>query len=158
MIEKIADLVHEKKLEGISDIRDESAKEEIRIVIELKKGENADIILNNLYKMTQMQTSFGVNAVAIVNGAPRVLNLKQFLEVFYAHRREVLLRRTAYELRKAEERGHILEGLKIAVENIDANEDGTEIRLGFAEWQTVQAVQMLLARFGRMVAEPEHHG
>ena len=120
LIEKIADLVHEKKLEGISDIRDESAKEEIRVVIELKKGENADIILNNLYKLTQMQTSFGVNAVAIVNGAPRVLNLKQFLEVFYAHRREVLLRRTAYELRKAEERGHILEGLKIAVENIDA--------------------------------------
>ncbi len=119
LIEKIADLVHEKKIEGISDIRDESAKNEIRVVIELKKGENGDIILNNLYKMTQMQTSFGVNMVALVNGAPRVMNLKQLLEVFYQHRREVLIRRTAYELRRAEERGHILEGLKIAVENID---------------------------------------
>lgn len=120
LIEKIAELVHAKKIEGISDIRDESAKEEIRVVIELKKGENADIILNNLYKLTPMQSSFGVNTVALVNGAPRVLNLKQLLEVFYQHRREVLLRRTAFELRKAEERGHILEGLKIAVENIDA--------------------------------------
>ena len=119
LIEKIADLVHNKKLEGISDIRDESAKGEIRVVIDLKKGENADIILNNLYKLTPMQTTFGVNTVALVNGAPRVLNLKQLLEVFYHHRREVIVRRTAYELRKAEERGHILEGLKIAVENID---------------------------------------
>ncbi len=120
LIEKIAELVLAKKIEGISDIRDESAKGDIRVVIELKKGENADIILNNLYKLTPMQSSFGVNTVALVNGAPRVLNLKQLLEVFYQHRREVLLRRTAFELRKAEERGHILEGLKIAVENIDA--------------------------------------
>jgi DNA gyrase subunit A len=119
LIEKIAELVHAKKVEGISDIRDESAKGEIRVVIDLKKGENADIILNNLYKLTPMQTSFGVNTVALVNGSPRVLNLKQLLEVFYQHRREVVVRRTAYELRKAEERGHILEGLKIAVENID---------------------------------------
>jgi DNA gyrase subunit A len=111
LIEKIAELVHEKRLEGISDIRDESAKGDIRIVIELKKGENGDIILNNLYKLTQMQTSFGVNMVALVNGAPRLLNLKQLLEIFYQHRREVVLRRTAFELRKAEERGHILEGL-----------------------------------------------
>jgi DNA gyrase subunit A len=120
LLEKIADLVHEKKIEGISDLRDESAKGEIRVVIELKKGENADIILNNLYKLTPMQTSFGVNTVALVKGAPRVLNLKQLLEIFYAHRREVVLRRTGFDLRKAEERGHILEGLKIAVENIDA--------------------------------------
>ena len=119
LIEKIAELVHDKKIEGISDLRDESAKNEIRVVIEIKKGENADIILNNLYKLTPMQSSFGVNTVALVNGAPRILNLKQLLEVFYQHRREVILRRTAYELRKAEERGHILEGLKIAVENID---------------------------------------
>lgn len=119
LIEKIAELVHAKKIEGISDIRDESAKQEIRIVIDLKKGENADIILNNLYKLTPMQSTFGVNSIALVNGQPRVLNLKQILEVFYQHRREVILRRTAYELRKAEERGHILEGLKIAVENID---------------------------------------
>ena len=120
LIEKIAELVHTKRVEGISDIRDESAKNEIRVVIEIRKGENADIILNNLYKLTSMQTTFGVNTVALVNGAPRVLNLKQLLEIFYQHRREVVLRRTAFELRKAEERGHILEGLKIAVENIDA--------------------------------------
>ncbi len=119
LIEKIAELVHEKKIEGLSDIRDESAKSEMRVVIELKKGENADIILNNLYKLTPMQSTFGVNIVALVDGAPRVLNLKNLLEVFYKHRREVILRRTAYELRKADERGHILEGLKIAVENID---------------------------------------
>jgi DNA gyrase subunit A len=119
LIEKIAELVHAKRIEGISDIRDESNKDGIRVVIDLKKGENADIILNNLYKLTPMQSSFGVNIVALVNGAPRILNLKQLLEVFYQHRREVVLRRTAFELRKAEERGHILAGLKIAVENID---------------------------------------
>jgi len=119
LIEKIAELVHQKRLEGISDIRDESAQNDIRVVIECKKGENADIILNNLYKLTPMQTTFGVNMLALVNGAPRVMNLKQILEVFYLHRREVIIRRTSYELRKAEERGHILEGLKIAVESID---------------------------------------
>jgi DNA gyrase subunit A len=111
--------VREKKLEGITDLRDESAEDDIRIVIELKKGEIPDIILNNLYKLTPMQTSFGVNAVALVNGAPKVLNLKQMLEQFYLHRREVVVRRTAYELRQAEAKGHILLGLKIAVENID---------------------------------------
>jgi DNA gyrase subunit A len=120
LIEKIAELVHNKKIEGISDIRDESAKGEIRVVIELKKGENGEIILNNLYKLTPLQSSFGVNVVALHKGAPRILNLKQLLEIFYDHRREVILRRTAHDLRKAEERGHILEGLKIAVENIDA--------------------------------------
>jgi len=119
LIERIAELVREKKIEGITDLRDESAGDGIRIVIELRKGEVADIILNNLYKMTPMQSSFGVNTVALVNGAPRVLNLKQLLELFYRHRREVVIRKTAYELRQAEERGHILEGLKIAVENID---------------------------------------
>lgn len=119
LIERIADLVREKKIEGITDLRDESAEDEIRVVIELKKGEIPDIILNNLYKLTPMQTSFGVNAVALVNGAPKVLNLKQMLEQFYLHRREVVVRRTAYELRQAEAKGHILLGLKIAVENID---------------------------------------
>lgn len=119
LIERIADLVREKKIEGITDLRDESAEDEIRIVIELKKGEIPDIILNNLYKLTPMQTSFGVNAVALVNGAPKVLNLKQMLEQFYLHRREVIVRKTAYELRQAEARGHVLLGLKIAVENID---------------------------------------
>ena len=119
LIEKIADLVRAKKLEGISDLRDESNKDGMRIVIDLKRAENPEIILNNLYKLTQMQQSFGVNTVALVKGAPRVLNLKQMLEIFYAHRREVVLRRTAHDLRKAEERGHTLEGLKIAVESID---------------------------------------
>ena len=120
LIEKIVELVHAKRIEGISDIRDESNKDGIRVVIDLKKGENGDIILKNLYKLTPMQSTFGVNTVALVNGAPRILNLKQLLEVFYLHRREVILRRTAYELRRAEERGHILAGLKIAVESIDA--------------------------------------
>jgi DNA gyrase subunit A len=119
LIERIADLVREKKIEGITDLRDESAEDDIRIVIELKKGEIPDIILNNLYKLTPMQTSFGVNAVALVNGSPKVLNLKQMLEQFYLHRREVIVRKTAFELRQAEARGHILLGLKIAVENID---------------------------------------
>jgi DNA gyrase subunit A len=119
LIERIADLVRDKKLEGISDLRDESAADEIRVVIELKRGEIADIVLNNLYKMTPMQSSFGVNTVALVNGAPRILNLKQLLELFYKHRREVILRRTSFELRQAEARGHILLGLKTAVENID---------------------------------------
>ena len=119
LIERIADLVRDKKLEGISDLRDDSAANEIRVVIELKRGEIADIVLNNLYKMTPMQSSFGVNTVALVNGAPRILNLKQMLELFYKHRREVILRRTSYELRQAEARGHILLGLKTAVENID---------------------------------------
>jgi DNA gyrase subunit A len=159
LIEKIAELVHAKRIEGISDIRDESAKNEIRIVIEIRKGENADIILNNLYKLTSMQSTFGVNTVALVNGAPRVLNLKQLLEIFYQHRREVVLRRTAHDLRKAEERGHILEGLKIAVENIDevvriirgAKDTSTaseELRAKFAlsEVQAKAILDMRLAR------------
>lgn len=143
LIEKIADLVHEKKIEGISDLRDESAAEGIRIVIELKKGENADIILNNLYKLTPMQSSFGVNTVALVNGAPHVLNLKQLLEIFYRHRREVILRRTAHDLRKAEERGHILEGLKIAVENIDP-----VVKIIREAKDTPAAQAQLMERFG----------
>jgi DNA gyrase subunit A len=142
LIERIADLVREKKIEGITDLRDESAEDDIRIVIELRKGEIPDIILNNLYKLTPMQTSFGVNAVALVNGAPRVLNLKQMLEQFYLHRREVIVRKTAFELRQAESRGHILLGLKIAVENID--EVVRTIR-GAAD--TDSAHQDLVARF-----------
>ncbi len=108
LIERIADLVREKKIEGISDLRDESADSDIRIVIELKKGEMAEILLNNLYKLTPMQTSFGVNMVCLVNGAPRLVNLKQMLEQFYLHRREVIVRKTSYELRQAEAKGHIL--------------------------------------------------
>ncbi len=142
LIERIADLVREKKLEGITDLRDESAEADIRIVIELRKGEIPDIVLNNLYKLTPMQSTFGVNTVALVNGAPRILNVKQMLEQFYLHRREVIVRRTAFELRQAEARGHILLGLKIAVENID--EVVRTIR-GAADTET--AHQDLVARF-----------
>ena len=120
LIERIAELVRDKKIEGISDLRDESAENDIRVVVEVKRGEMAEVLLYNLYKQTALQTSFGVNTVALVNGIPRVLNLKQILESFYSHRREVVIRRTAFELRQAEERGHILDGLRIAVENIDA--------------------------------------
>ncbi len=119
LIEKIADLVNEKKIEGISDIRDESAKKEIRIVIDVRKGEQAEIILNHLYKLTPMQSNFGVNLVALSKGKPRLFNLKDMLEEFYHHRREVVLRRTAFLLKKNEEKAHLLVGLKIAVENSD---------------------------------------
>jgi DNA gyrase subunit A len=119
LIEKIAELVNEKKIEGITDLRDESAQDEIRVVIELRKGEMGEIILNNLFKLTPLQSSFGVNMVALVNGTPRIVNLKDVLEHFFQHRKEVIIRRTAFELRKAEERAHILEGLKIAVESLD---------------------------------------
>ena len=120
LIEKIAELINEGKIEGISDIRDESAQSEIRVVIELKRGEVGEIVLNNLYKQTQMQSSFGVNMVALMNSTPKLMNLKLILEQFYLHRQEVILRKTAFELRKAEERAHILLGLKVAVENLDA--------------------------------------
>jgi len=120
LLERIAELVRDKKIEGITDLRDESAQEDIRVVIELKKGENPEILLNNLYNLTPLQSSFGINMVALEKGLPRLLNLKQILESFYQHRREIVLRRTAYDLKKAEERAHILLGLKIAVENLDA--------------------------------------
>ncbi|HQU81372.1 MAG TPA: DNA gyrase subunit A [Azonexus sp.] len=119
LIEKIAELVNEKKIEGISDIRDESDKSGMRVVIELKRGEVGEVILNNLYKQTQLQDTFGMNMVALVDGQPRLLNLKQMLECFLSHRREVVTRRTVYELRKARERGHILEGLAVALSNVD---------------------------------------
>jgi DNA gyrase subunit A len=120
LIEKIADLTQDKKMEGISDLRDESDRDGVRIVIELKKNEIPQVVLNNLFKHTQLQTTFGVIMLALVNNRPEVLNLKQVLERFVAHRREVVVRRTAFELRKAEERAHILEGLKIAIDNLDA--------------------------------------
>ena len=119
LIEKIADLVRDKSVEGISDIRDESVQEDVRVVIELKRGESGEVILNQLYKHTPLQSSFGVNMVALVSGIPKLLNLKVVLEQFILHRQEVIIRRTAYELRKAEERAHILLGLKTAVENAD---------------------------------------
>ncbi len=119
LLERMAELVNEKKLEGISDIRDESDKSGMRVVIELKRGELPEVVLNNLYKQTQLQDTFGINMVALVDGQPRLLNIKQMLEAFLAHRREVVTRRTVFELRKARERGHILEGLAVAIANVD---------------------------------------
>ena len=120
LIEKIAQLVREKKLEGISELRDESDRDGIRVVLELKRGEMAQVVLNNLYKHTQMQTTFGIIMLALVNNQPKVLKLNELLNLFLQHRRDVVLRRTRYELRKAEERAHILEGLKIAIDHLDA--------------------------------------
>lgn len=119
LLERIAELVTDKKIEGISDIRDESDKSGMRVVIELKRGEVPEVVLNNLYKLTQLQDTFGMNMVALVDGQPRLLNLRQMLECFLSHRREVITRRTVFELRKARERGHVLEGLAVALANID---------------------------------------
>ncbi|WP_044041476.1 DNA gyrase subunit A [Caballeronia insecticola] len=119
LLERIAELVNEKKIEGISDIRDESDKSGMRVVIELKRGEVPEVILNNLYKQTQLQDTFGMNLVALVDGQPKLLNLKEMIDCFLSHRREVLTRRTVYELRKARDRGHVLEGLAVALANID---------------------------------------
>jgi len=119
LLERIAELVREKRLEGISDLRDESDKSGMRVVFELKRGEVPEVVLNNLYKQTQLQDTFGMNMVALVDGQPKLLNLKQMLECFLSHRREVVTRRTVYELRKARERGHVLEGLAVALANID---------------------------------------
>jgi DNA gyrase subunit A len=119
LLERIAELVIEKKVEGISDIRDESDKSGMRVVIELKRGEVPEVVLNNLYKNTQLQDNFGMNMVALVDNQPRLLNLKQLLECFLRHRREVVTRRTLFELRKARDRGHVLEGLAVALANID---------------------------------------
>jgi DNA gyrase subunit A len=119
LLERIAELVNERKLEGISDIRDESDKSGMRVVIELKRGEIPEVVLNNLYKQTQLQDSFGINMVALVDGQPRLLNIRQMLEAFLAHRREVVTRRTIFDLRKARERGHLLEGLAVAIANVD---------------------------------------
>jgi DNA gyrase subunit A len=117
--ERMAELVHEKKIEGISHIQDESDKSGMRLVIELKRGEVPEVVLNNLYKQTQLQDTFGINMVALVNGQPKLCNLKDLIEVFLDHRREVVTRRTVFNLRKARERGHVLEGLAVALANID---------------------------------------
>ena len=119
LLERIAELVNEKKVEGISDLRDESDKSGMRVVIELKRGEVPEVVLNNLYKSTQLQDNFGMNMVALVDNQPRLLNLKQMLEYFLQHRREVVTRRTIFELRKTRDRGHVLEGLAVALANID---------------------------------------
>jgi DNA gyrase subunit A len=120
LLEKIAELVTEKRLEGVSDLRDESDKSGMRMVIELKRGEIPEVVLNNLYKITQLQDSFHMNMVALVDGQPKILNLKDLIESFVSHRREVVTRRTVFELRKARERGHVLEGLAVALSNVDA--------------------------------------
>ncbi len=141
LIEKIAELVKEKKIEGITELRDESDKDGLRIVIELRKGEMGDVVLNNLYAQTQMQSVFGINMVALVDGQPRLLNLKEMLDAFIRHRREVVSRRTTYLLRKARERGHILEGLAVALANIDE-----VIELIKSSPTSAEAKEKLLAR------------
>ena len=159
MIERIAELVNERKLDGIADLRDESDRQGMRVVIELKRDAVAEVLLNQLYKHTPMQESFGINMLAIVDGRPRLLTLKDALEVFLRHRREVVVRRTTYELRKAEERLHVLEGLKIAVENLDlaieiirgASDPGTArdaltARLGLSQIQAQAVLDMRLQR------------
>ncbi|MFN3882569.1 MAG: DNA gyrase subunit A [Nitrincola lacisaponensis] len=162
-IEKIAELVKEKKLEGISELRDESDKDGMRIVIELRRGEVPEVIINNLFTQTQLQSVFGINMVALVDGQPRILDLKTMLECFILHRREVVTRRTVYELRKARERGHVLEGLAIALANIDpviqlikespTPADARE-RLVAMPWQPGEVVNML-ERAGEDACRPE---
>jgi len=156
LLERMAELVNDKRIEGISDIRDESDKSGMRVVIELKRNEHPEVVLNNLYKNTQLQDTFGVNMVALVDGQPRLLNLKQMLEAFLSHRREVITRRTRFELRKARERGHVLEGLAVALANVDAMIDTirssatpSEARQRLLErtWHAGVALQML-ARVG----------
>jgi DNA gyrase subunit A len=144
--EKIAELVHEKKIEGIAHIQDESDKSGMRLVIELKKGEVPEVVLNHLYKQTQLQDTFGMNMVALVDGRPRLLNLKDMLQCFLAHRREVITRRTVFELRKARERGHILEGLAVALSNVDEI-----IALIKAAQTPVEAKRGLMARTWRSI-------
>ena len=112
-------MVKEKRIEGVSELRDESDKDGLRIVIELRRGESGEVLLNNLYSRTQLQTAYGINNVALVKGEPRVLNLKEMLEAFLSHRREVVLRRTLFLLKRAQQRGHILEGQAVALANID---------------------------------------
>ncbi|MBB2494984.1 DNA gyrase subunit A [Aquipseudomonas ullengensis] len=163
LIEKIAELVKEKKLEGITELRDESDKDGMRVVIELRRGEVPEVVLNNLYAQTQMQSVFGINVVALVDGQPRTMNLKDMLEVFIRHRREVVTRRTVYELRKARERGHILEGQAVALSNIDpvieliktspTPADAKE-RLIAAAWES-SAVEAMVERAGADSCRPD---
>jgi DNA gyrase subunit A len=163
LLTRIGELVREKKLDGISDLRDESDKSGMRVVIELKRGEVAEIILNNLFKLTQLQDSFGMNMVALVDGQPRVLNLRQFLQFFLQHRREVVVRRTRFELRKARERGHILEGLAVALSNVDeiialikraATPADAKAALMEKMWRSA-LVEEMLARAAADAARPE---
>ncbi|WP_159015720.1 DNA gyrase subunit A [Cognatiluteimonas profundi] len=163
LIEKIAELVKEKKLEGISELRDESDKDGMRIYIEIKRGESAEVVLNNLYQQTQMESVFGINMVALVDGRPQLLNLKQMLQAFVRHRREVVTRRTIFELRKARARAHILEGLTVALANIDemieliktsANPNEARDRMLSRTWEP-GLVGALLAAAGSEASRPE---
>jgi DNA gyrase subunit A len=163
LLEKIAELVNDKRIDGIAHIQDESDKSGMRVVIELKRGEVPDVVLNNLYKQTQLQDTFGMNMVALVDGRPQLLNLKQMLECFLSHRREVVTRRTVFELRKARERGHILEGLAVALSNVDeiialikAAPTPADARreLMARAWQST-LVQDMLARASAEASRPE---
>jgi DNA gyrase subunit A len=163
LIEKIAELVKEKKLEGITELRDESDKDGMRIVIELRRGEVPEVVLNNLYAQPQMQSVFGINVVALIDGQPKVLNLKDMLEAFILHRREVVTRRTVFELRKARERGHILEGQAVALSNIDpvialikASPTPAEAKLALiaTAWES-SAVETMVERAGADACRPD---
>ncbi len=163
LIEKIAELVKDRKLEGITELRDESDKDGLRIYIELRRGEAAEVVLNNLFLHTSLQCVFGINMVALVEGQPRLLNLKQILEAFLAHRREVVVRRTVFDLRKARERAHIVEGLAVALANLDplialirAAADPAAARVALLEqvWMP-GSVTELLARSGAAASRPE---
>ena len=163
LIEKIAGLVKAKKIEGITELRDESDKDGMRIVIELRRGENAEVVINNLYAQTQLQTVFGINVVALDRGQPRLFNLKQLLEAFLAHRSDVVTRRTLFDLAKAKQRAHILEGLGIALANIDpvialikASKSPAEAKLRLLEeWWRPGAVKEMLARTQNDASRPD---
>lgn len=150
LIERIADLVREKKVEGITDLRDETARDGVRVVMELKKGANPQVILNNLYKNTALQQNFGIIMLALVDGKPRVLNLKQMLQAYLAHQKEIIERRTRFELDKAEKRAHIIEGLRIALDNLDA-----VIKLIRASHTTEDARRGLMAAFDLSEAQAQ---
>jgi len=163
LLEKIAELVNEKKIDGIAHLQDESDKSGMRVVIELKRGEVPEVVLNNLYKQTQLQDSFGMNMVALVDGRPRLLNLKEMLSAFLAHRREVVTRRCVFELRKARDRGHILEGLAVALSNVDeiislikAAPTPAEAKRGLMArtWRSTM-VEDMLSRGGAEASRPE---
>lgn len=152
LVERIAELVKEKKIEGISALRDESDKQGMRVVVEIRRGENTEVILNNLFVQTQMQSVFGINMVALSDGQPKILNIKQLLEAFIRHRREVVTRRTVFDLRKARDRVHILEGLAIALSNIDAMialikkaKDSNEAKTQLLQmtWEAAQTIEIL---------------
>jgi DNA gyrase subunit A len=163
LLERIAELVKEKKVEGITELRDESDKDGMRMVIELRRGESTDVVLNNLYQQTQLQSVFGINMVALVDGQPRTLNLKEMIDAFIRHRREVVTRRTIFELRKARESAHVMEGLAVALANIDEMIEMIKTSSGPADakaallsrdWES-GLVQELLARSGAEQSRPQ---